>query len=217
MHDLYGKLDSQLDSLLQQVDDLNTARHIYYEVRSMVEANQQILTSNHFYTWMDNTYTTTMLVGIRRLVDSDASSISFVTFLSAIKSNPHILSRSTYKGLYKKMGLGFPESYQDEKFDQLAGIGAPHVDPAVVEQELEELKTITSKLRKYANKRIAHYDSKPPPPGPSYKEIDEAFDILYDLLVKYYLFFRATSFSRKPCIDYDWKEIFQVAWIPQPD
>lgn len=217
MNSLYGKLDSQLDILLKQVHELNMTRHIYYEVRNIVEANQQLLTSNHFYAWVDHTYTTTMIVGIRRLIDPDARSISFVTFLSDIKSNPHILSRSMYKGLYRSMCSELPESYQDEQFDQLAGAGANHVDPAVIEQELKELKRITSKLKKYANKRVAHYDGNSPPLGPSYKEIDEAFDILINLLLRYYHFFRAASFSLEPSIQYDWKKIFRVAWISQSD
>ena len=217
MNNLYGKLDSQFNIILEQIHGLNMARHIYYEVRSVVESNQQILTSNHFYSWMDHTYTVTMIMGIHRLVDPDPRSISFVTFLSDIKSNPHILSRSTYKGLYESMCSQLPESYQDEQFDRLVSTGADHVDPATVEQELEELKTITWKLKKYANKRVAHYDGNSPPLGPSYKEIDEAFDILCNLLLRYYHFFRAASFSLGPHIQYDWKQIFRVAWIPQPD
>lgn len=217
MNSLYGKLDSQLDILLKQMHELSMAQHIYYEVRNIVDANQQILTSNHFYAWMDHTYTTTMIVGIRRLVDPDSRSISFMTFLSDIKSNPHILSRSTYKGLYKTMCSELSESYQDEQFDQLVGGGASHVDPAVVEQELEGLKTITFKLKKYANKRVAHYDRDSPPLGPSYKEIDEAFEVLSNLLLRYHQFFRAASFSLGPYIQYDWKKIFRVAWIPQSD
>lgn len=217
MNSLYGKLDSQLDTLLKQMHELRMAQHIYYEVRKIVETNQQILTSNHFYSWMDHTYTTTMIVGIRRLVDTDTRSISFVTFLSDIKSDPHVLSRSTYKDLYKTVRSEVPERYQDENFDQLAGAGASHVDPADVAQELKKLQAITGKLKKYTNKRVAHYDSKAPPLGPSYREIDEAFDVLNNLLLRYYQFFRAASFSLGPHIQSDWKKIFRVAWISQSD
>jgi hypothetical protein len=217
MNNLYKKLDLQLDILLEQMHELNMARHIYYEIKSVVESNQQILTSNHFYSWMDHTYTTTMIMGIRRLVDHDSRSISFVTFLSDIRDNPHILSRSTYKGLYESMCSQLPESYRDEQFDELVGTGLDHVDPAIVEQELEKLRIITCKLKKYANKRVAHYDNNSPPLGPSYEEINEAFNILRELLLKYHHFFRAASFSLGPYIQYDWKQIFRVAWIPPLD
>ena len=220
MDDLYRKLNSHLDVLLNQVYDLGMAQHIYREVRSMVEANPQILTSNHFYAWMDHTYTTTMIVGIRRLVDADPrqkGSISFMTFLSDIRNKPQILSRSTYKDLYKSQRSELPESYQDEQFDQLAGVGANHVDPAVVDKELEELKRVTKKLKRYVDKRVAHYDSESPPGGPSYKDIDEAFEFLSGLLSRYYQFFRAESFSLGPYIQYDWKQIFRLAWIPESD
>jgi hypothetical protein len=220
MNDLYKKLDSHLDKLLNQMHELRMAQHIYYEVRKIVESNEQILTSNHFYAWMDHTYTTTMIVGIRRLVDADSKqegSISFITFLSDVRKNPHILSRSTYKDLYKSMHSELPESYQDEQFDRLAGVGVIHVDPAVVDQEIEELKRVTQKLKKYVDKRVAHYDRRSPPLGPSYKDIDEAFEFLSGLLSRYYQFFRAASFSLGPYIQYDWKQIFRVAWIPESD
>jgi hypothetical protein len=220
MNDLYRKLDSHLDKLRNQMHELRMAQHIYYDVRNIVESNEQILTANHFYAWMDHTYTTTMIVGIRRLVDADSKqegSISFITFLSDIRKNPHILSRIAYKNLYKYMHSERPESYQDEEFDRLAGVGVSHVDPAVVDQEIEELKRVTQKLKKYVDKRVAHYDRKYLPLGPSYKDIDEAFEFLNGLLSRYYQFFRAASLSLGPYIQYDWKQIFRVAWIPESD
>ena len=139
------------------------------------------------------------------------------TFLSDIRKNPHILSRSTYKDLYKNMHSELPESYQDVQFDQLTGVGVSHVSPAVVDQEIEELKRVTQKLKKYVDKRVAHYDRKSPPLAPSYKDIDEAFEFLGGLLSRYYQFFRGASFSEGPYIQYDWKQIFRLAWIPESD
>lgn len=220
MNSLYKKLDSHLDKLLNQMHELRTAQHIYYEVRDIVKSNPEIQVPSHFYAWMDHTYTTTMIVGIRRLVDSDTrqqGSISFLTFLSEIRNAPQILSRSSYKNLYRSMHSELPEAFQDEEFDRLAGVGANHVDPIAIDEQIEELKRVTKTLKKYVDKRIAHYDRTPPPLGPSYKDIDEAFDFLSELLSMYYQHFRAASLSLGPYIQYDWKEIFRKAWIPKSD
>lgn len=159
---------------------------------------------------MGNTYATTQVIGVRRQLDRDPDSISFARLLGEVAANPHVISRKRYVALYKTMLLDLG----NKAFDRLAGSGATYIDPTVPTAELAKLEALAARIRKYANKRIAHFDKSDFKALPTYAELDECLDYLEELLKRYVRLLRAKSYTTiVPVWQYDWKQVFRSSWI----
>jgi len=160
---------------------------------------------------MGNVYATTTVIGIRRQLDTDKDSVSFARLLKEIQENSEVLSRDRYVALHE--GSVIPVQIASSHFDRFAGAGYPYVNSARVDLDLCILKQKAAGIRKFANKRIAHFDRSDFANLPTYAELDDCLDYLEDLLKKYLALFRAEMHSIIPVWQFDWKAIFRVPWI----
>lgn len=150
------------------------------------------------------------MIGVRRQLDKDPDSISFARLLGEIIAAPEIIFRDRYVALYKTNH----REMAGKHFDRLVGAGRTSIDPAAPAKELAKLKTTADCIRKYANKRIAHFDISDFKNVPTYAELDDSLDYLEELLKRYLLLFRAEAYSTiVPVWQYDWKQVFRKAWI----
>jgi hypothetical protein len=211
MDALYQKLNSWLDILNQELHELRINQHIFWEVQEIIKNNPKINHGNHFYTFMGSMYASAMSVAIRRQIDPDKRSVSFLRLLEEIRDNPTVVSRTRYKACYGNSPL--PEEYQDDCFDRFVGPERDYVDAAVVANEIAELKSKTIGLKKYVNKRVAHYDQAKFKAFPKFQDVDDALDYLESLFKRYMQLFRAVHYDVKLYWQYDWKGIFCHAWI----
>ncbi len=85
----------------------------------------------------------------------------------------------------------------------------------MIDKDIAELSSATSKLKKYVNKRVAHADEKEFKIFPTFNDLDEVIDYLVKLHKKYYTIFRGITPTFPVIYFYDWKEIFQKPWINQ--
>lgn len=208
--ELFARWDAWLETIHTDVRGLLVNRHIFRDVHAIIQANPKIQLASSFYEWMGNTYATTQVIGVRRQLDRDPGSISFARLLGEVAANPHVVSRERYVALYKTM----PRDLGNKDFDRLAGAGVPHIDPAVPTGELTKLEALATRIKKYANKRIAHFDKSDFKALPTYAELDECLDYLEELLKRYLLLFRAQAYAAiVPVWQYDWKQVFRRPWI----
>jgi hypothetical protein len=209
---LRGRLDDWLDVLKAEVQALTINRHIFWEIQDIISANPRIHLGSNFYEWMGSAYASSMAVGIRRQIDEDHDSISFVNFLKKIQACPRVVSRQAYTELFA--GGNYPARWADSCFDHLAARGRANIDPAQVTSEIQTLKDRTEHVRKYVNRRVAHRDRRNFRPIPKFQDIDSAVEYLDDLTVRYLNLFRGISMTTVlPTWQYDWKEIFRYPWI----
>lgn len=212
----YELWDKWLGILETEVFDLRVNQHIFWEVQDIIRRNPKINIGSCYYEWMGSMYATAMSVAIRRLVDNDPNSISFMRLLREISDHPTVLSRARYKARF--VNSQSPEDYQDRDFDRQVGRGRDYINPATVSSQIQTLKLKTDGLRKYVNKRVAHYDEKEFKAVPKFQDVDDAIDCLDHLLTRYLLLVRAVyQRTALPTPTYDWKEIFRHPWIPQED
>lgn len=210
--ELYKKWDGWIDILGNQVIDLYTQRHIYKEVRKILEQNPNVQQPDDFFFWVSVWYSSSMAVAIRKLADKDADSISFRTLLEGIKNNPKVVSRARFKKLF--VDANYREFLADADFDRYVGAGNENIDLSILQKEVDELKVKTSKLKHYVDKRVAHHDKKEFTDIPKYSDLDESIDFLGWLYKRYFLIFK--------CLDpgellrhwgYDWKNVFRYPWL----
>ncbi|MGH7431166.1 MAG: hypothetical protein ACREI5_05045 [Candidatus Methylomirabilales bacterium] len=209
---VYNKWNDWLSTIYSDIQGVLINRHIFREVQQIIRANPKIQIDSSFFEWMVNVYAAAAVIGVRRQLDEDQDSISFARLLGEIMASPKVLSRERFVALYK--GSVIPNKYAHHDFDKFSGPGGSYVDPVPVQADLSTLRQKAARIRKYANKRIAHFDKSDFKHLPTYADLDESLDYLEALLKKYLLLFRAEGHgSIVPVWQYDWKEIFRLPWI----
>jgi hypothetical protein len=76
------------------------------------------------------------------------------------------------------------------------------------------LRDVASKVKKFADKRIAHVDAVLPEEPFLFDDIDEALDHLGQVLIDVYLLLKCASLtSAEPEIVALWRRAFAVPWL----
>jgi hypothetical protein len=211
-NELYKKWNGWLDVLGNEVINLYTQRHIYNEVRKILEENPKVQEPDDFFFWVSVWYSSSMAVAIRKLADNDKNSISFRNLLEGVRNNPRVVSRARFKQLF--VDGNYREFLADADFDRYIGNGNEYINLSVVQNEVDELVLKTSKLKHYVDKRIAHHDKAEFTAIPKYSDLDEAIDFLGSLYKRYFLIFRCASHDDLlPNWGYDWKKVFRYPWL----
>jgi hypothetical protein len=148
-------------------------------------------------------------MAIRRQLDRDGRAISLESLLMDIADHPHVLSWSRHVALYRPEARQFAEA----RFDLLVGHAAAHIDKRAVHEELRALRRGTDAVKVYGTKKVAHSDAEAPTHMPTFKELDEALDLIKALLIRYLRLLRGLDYQ-EPVVGYDWKAIFREPWIP---
>ncbi len=73
----------------------------------------------------------------------------------------------------------------------------------------------TDAVKKYGTKWVAHRDKAAPATVPTFKELDDALEIIKNVLIQHLRLVRRLD-HQEPVWTYDWKAIFREPWIP-PD
>ena len=193
----------------EDVENAILNRHIRQEVAAIINANPRIQRPSAFYEWMAAIYSDSGLMAVRRQLDRDKQSISLARLLGEIVANPHVLSRERFISRY-------PPEFQKgahDTFDRYVASGANHINPAIVQTELDNLYKKTQDVERCGTKRVAHFDRKGPKNIPTFQELDDALEFIHELRVKYFFLLRAVTY-REPVWLYDWKKIFREPWMP---
>jgi len=186
-------------------------RNIFWELQEIIKANSELHKPSSFYKYLGDTYIAYISIGIRRQIKIDKKSISFARLLTELSETPSILSRKYYVSLYHGSAV---EHLADRDFDKFCGSNKEFISPNMVTTDLEELNRVAAVVEDFADKRIAHYDTRQPKVLPRFEQVDLCLDALDKLYCKYHLVFHASFMnSLMPTYQYDWKQIFTVPWL----
>jgi hypothetical protein len=194
-----------------EVQDLVVTQRTHREVGEIVAFNPALPHTSEFYEHLGKTYTSHVVIGMRRQVKISDDQISMAGLFAEMIESPECFTRSYFVGLYKGSVV---EQFADRDFDKYAAVGAPHIDPMRVETDLQRLRNATADCEKFADRRVAHRDRRALQTIPTYAELDLAISCLDQLYVKYHLLFHAANMdSLLPTRQYDWTDVFRVPWI----
>jgi hypothetical protein len=85
----------------------------------------------------------------------------------------------------------------------------------VVQSDIDRLKAAAQATKKYTNKYIAHLDRHPTTvPVPTLLEIEEAIDLIGELLRKYTMLLTGADLKLGINVLFDWTTVFTVPWVP---
>ena len=212
MDQKFEKWDRWICTIYKDVVKLVEHQQIFEKVQNVIKANPEIQKPNEFYRFLEDTYGAFIAIGIRRQIKPQKGG-SLVRLLEDIQGNPSVLSRRRFVGLYSANMQSDASHIFDGRF---SGSCPDHIDPAIVQQDLDELEAHTCKVEKYTDKCVAHTD-KQVPPIPTFAELDTSIDCLKKFTIKYSLLLKAEDLTNNfvpPFITEDNMEvIFSVPWI----
>ena len=188
------------------------------EVEDMIIKNPDLPDRHVFYGCLGNMHLSYVLIGLRRQVDRDTRSISFMRLLEEIHETPEELSWEYYCSIQQG---GYGKVTEDE-FKKHANPWGTHICPEKVKADIEKLKSKSEPHVKFTNKRIAHVDKQglealdkqELKARLTYEELNACLGLLDKMYVKYQLlFFGEADNTLLPPLSGQWKEIFRKPWL----
>ena len=111
----------------------------------MIKANPKLHKPSAFYGFLGNAYASLGLTAVRRLTKAQKDSVSLTRLLEEIKDYPAIVNRERCVSLFN--GGTISESIAGGEFDRICGgTTGEHIDPTVVQAELDEIAKRTATL-----------------------------------------------------------------------
>lgn len=213
MKQKFEKWEKWIETIHSEVVELVTNQHSFWKIQGMIKRNPNIQKPNSFNWFIGQTYYDYGVIAVRRQIKCDTQSISFVRLLKEIIETPYLLTRERFISLYRADLKDEANQIYDRWFP---GGCTDHIDPTMVQQDLEDLKKQGAKLEEFADRRVAHHDRRTPKTIPTYNELDVAIDCLKKLTRKYVLLFEARDLGDDLVARFNedyWEEIFSQPWI----
>lgn len=207
------KWKSWLGQIDREVTDLFLSRHIWRSLQQVI-GDHPAMPSSVYFEWQAQCYAAAQAVAVRRQREVKDGVITLGRLMTEMAETPELLTRQRYVSMYD-WGM---QHLGDRHFDRWAPSGGAHLDGAVVGDDLVSLLKRAENIKRYVDKRLAHYE-KPRPAGkvPSFADLDDAVEALGEMYRKYAgLLTGGDRIEMTPAIQYDWMAPFRMPWIPQP-
>lgn len=190
-------------------------REIFWELQEVAKENPRILEHGAFFDWMCKNYIAAATIGIRTFADQTRNVRSLWRMLYEILEHPGVLSRSAHKALYRGVPTFRDFPLADLSFDHLAGKDKRAVSQHDIRGDIRALEDTSERVRKFANKRIAHRTSQREMRRlPNFYELDAAMDAIDKLFCKYNKILTASGMdSAFATRQYNWMEVLYEPWI----
>jgi hypothetical protein len=164
-------------------------------------------------------YLEAQTIGIRRLVDGDARTISLRRLIGQLEQHRAQFTREVYvnrhlAGAARRQPLDaqdrqFHTSMANHAFDQFSESGAS-LSRAVLSHHRDELDQVTRSVVRFVDERVAHLATSPEDEPPSYDEFHHALKVLGEMLQRYRLLIDQVTLAwTTPAIQSDWKGPFR--------
>jgi len=178
---------------------------------ALVESDQAISSPWNFHQWVLQNHGRSLLLQVRKLVDSDRRAYSLIKLLGQIANDPKSITKRSFLAAY-------PRHHRDIAAVNWAryagGANVQHLPRSVPLQDIELLKRLSYRICMLVNKDIAHLDRRR-------RRRTTNFDELYKLLGRFVsVAAKYGDLLGRPVADdldnfvitYDWMSIFDAPW-----
>lgn len=201
-----------LNEIDADLTDVALARWVWRTMNEIV-AKHPSMPPSFLFDVLARNYAAAQTMAVRRQVDRDSHSVTMARLLGEIAEHPEVLSRERYVGMFE-WGM---QQIGDSQFDSWSGKGGAHVGVAMVEEDLDALRTVTNSIRDYVNKHVAHFDERRASiEVPTFEDLDAAIDVLFDLYRKYGVMLTGSDHDVMELVpQYDWLAPLRIPWIEE--
>jgi hypothetical protein len=189
--------------------------HMFEEVRDIASSNPQTYDPNDFFSWLAHNYATAVALGIRKLMDHDKRSLSLVRLLEDILANRKVVTRASYAAMYRSEH----RDLADRHFTALVGGKHKVLPPGVIKRDLRSMIRAERRIRIFVNKKLAHLELNTRRRRLlKYGDLIQTVQLLESFLLKYRSLLSADApTTLLPTWQYNWKQVFFLPWITDPD
>jgi AbiU2 len=199
-----------LKVITNEVLAMNQRREIF-RLLGEITTKHGSLPSSAFFSYLNATYSATQAAAVRRQADKREDVISLRRLLTEIKEHPTLLTREWYASIYTDSSVS-----PDQSWERYAGDVGHHVDPALVENDLEALLEAAEKARQWTNKHIAHSDRERLDVGLTFGELDKGVDATSFFMTRYTTVLTGSSWWELSDVEglrHDLEWLFSQPWI----
>jgi len=197
-----------LSVIEDEISELTIGKHIYWQIWQILKANETTHKNLVLFHYLNNSYVSYAVMGIRRQVKIDKQSISLARLLEEIKVSPTLISRKYFVSLYTDRDVAHVQ------FNEFSRSKYIHIDPDLVQEDIEELKKYSNNSETLADQRLAHRDKRNISALPKFKELEDCLETLEILVRKYHFIFHAQHLDVLPNYHKpDLKQILYKLWL----
>ena len=205
-----------IDKIGHDLGDLLISQDVLKEVSQIVASNRRIQSHLFFFTWIQNNYVDSIVVGLGRLNDHDSRTISFHNLIKEVLANPEAITRDYYISRYPEWmrDAGRVGGINDE-FNEFADEGEQFLSKDRLLADLKLLDDETKQIKVFRDQWVAHLDQTRATNQPlTFKDVEDALELLDNIFHKYYMLIDGAGMSTaKPSLNFDWKEPLRHPWI----
>jgi hypothetical protein len=198
-----------------EVLTMHLHRDTWSQTRELVRKNTD-LPDSYWWEFLGDTYAVTQAVAVRRQIDVHKDVASLGKLISEVAQEPHIITRAFWISLWDTsdpVDVSFAERAWRKQF---GGSTVEYLDPAIPRADLVKAEDLSSGVKQYVDKHLAHSDRKPVPANslPTLADVHAVIDLLGHLFKKYSNLLTAVSWGTLvPVLQHDWKAPFREPWI----
>jgi len=209
--DFISELNRDLAMLWNSILELTSIDDVYWQVRAIVDANSRFEPDGLiFQDWMRDCYAYSVAVGIRRLADTDARTMSLHRLLGKVKRRAQEFTRSWYTGLHEPVQRESANAYFTSQIKNKADA----LSTSVVKRKQDELRASLRSVSNYVDQHVAHLDVNASARAPTYDEVRaslvSAFRVHQWLRG---LIDASSAVSPVATIQCNWLRNFRIPWL----
>jgi hypothetical protein len=211
--ELRKKWNEWIEKIGSDLGDLLTDQDIFNELCKIVDSNRRIRSQSAYFGWLRDNYVNSVVVRIVRLNDHDNRTVSLHNLIKEIAKSPEAITRNYFVSGYPKWMQDIGAAGCD--FDEFSEPGDQHVSTDKLNTHITLLDKKTALITTFRNQWIAHWDkNREIDRLPTFNDVEEAIRVIDNIFCKYYLLLKGAGLTtRKPALQFDWKEPLRYPWI----
>ncbi len=229
---LFAEWQADIERIKQDTHELFSLRQTFRDLREIFIRNRQLQEDGgYLWDWMRVNYAASVLIRLRRELDTQNNVISLRKLLDEIVRRPDVITRGR-----RKKALGFDQldgllaQLLDREFtenwvgDNRQPGDDDSIDPAVVSRDIEELEKAAERVAAVANSSVAHRTRREIEDA-QVRDVDDAMAAIERFLKKYYALLCGSSligaepvrqFNAHKVFTYPWDDTMYAKWAACP-
>ncbi|PIR37804.1 MAG: hypothetical protein COV34_02960 [Candidatus Zambryskibacteria bacterium CG10_big_fil_rev_8_21_14_0_10_42_12] len=184
----WAKWAESISILKTDFVSLMTKREIWRALKNAYEknSNYQIKQEAHqIIDWINRNYVDSMLIGLRRIIDTSKDTVSLIKLLEEISKNPTVITFDRYQTLWTSGSEQVNRMRATEVFKRFSKDNR-NLDVNIIKNDIRELKESNERFINIVNHHIAHKGKDADNPPLTYEELHAAFDKIAGILNEYH-------------------------------
>ena len=216
------------------MDDVQTIRHDIHElfsfrrtfrdVADVFRGNDRLQAAGgHLWDWMRLNYAASVLIRVRRQVDTQPNTVNLRQLLLELSERPNVVTRARRARIHddthdpiedqwrrQHVDDHFSETWVREFHDHP---GDDHIASEVIANDLTALEDATERVARVASRNVAHRN-RVSVADLQIPEVDAAFEAIEATLKKYYTLLNGNALLQaEPAPQFNTHEVFTFPWI----